>query len=106
MSQRKMTALVTVASCGIGEELARLFGADGHGLGLVARSRDKLARLSEELGGKHDVKARVLAAALARSEAPRELFEELSAGGFDVDALVNNAGFGSYGVFAGTDLKS
>src|ERR1044071_1006887 len=106
MSERKLTALVTGASGGIGEELARLFAADGHDLVLVARSRDKLARLSEELGGKHGVKARVLAADLARDEAPREIFEELSAGGVSVDALVNNAGFGSYGLFAETDLKS
>jgi uncharacterized protein len=99
-----MTALVTGASGGIGEELARLFAADGHDLVLVARSRDKLARLAEELKGKHGVEARVLAADLARPESPREIFEELDGGA--VDALVNNAGFGSYGLFAETDLKS
>jgi short-subunit dehydrogenase len=107
MSERhKLTALVTGASGGIGEELARLFAADGHDLVLVARSRDKLARLSEELAGKHNVKARVLVSDLARPEAPREIFEELSAGGVRVDALVNNAGFGSYGLFAETDLQT
>jgi short-subunit dehydrogenase len=106
MSEQKMTALVTGASGGIGEELARLFAADGHDLVLVARSGDKLARLAEELKEKHGVAARVLAADLARPEAPREIFEELSAGGVTVDALVNNAGFGTYGLFAETDLKS
>ena len=102
----KMTALVTGASGGIGEELARLFAADGHDLVLVARSRDKLARLAEELRAKHAVDARVLAADLVRPEAPREIFEELGAGGTTVDALVNNAGVGSYGLFAETDLQS
>jgi short-subunit dehydrogenase len=106
MSEQKMTALVTGASGGIGEELARLFAADGHDLVLVARSRDKLARLAEELKEKHGVAARVLAADLARPEAPHEIFEELSADGVQVDALVNNAGFGTYGLFAETDLKS
>jgi short-subunit dehydrogenase len=106
MSEAKMTALVTGASGGIGEELARLFAADGHDLVLVARSRDKLARLAAELGEKHKVAARVLAADLARPEAPREIFEELSGAGLSVDALVNNAGFGSYGLFAETELKS
>ncbi len=100
----KMTALVTGASGGIGEELARLFAADGHDLVLVARSRDKLARLAEELGARHGVRARVLPADLARPEAPREIFEELGRAGVPVDALVNNAGFGSYGPFAETDL--
>ena len=104
--QRKLTALVTGASGGIGEELARLFAADGHDLVLLARSRDKLARLSEELEGKHGVGARVVASDLARPEAPREVFEELKSAGVTVDALVNNAGFGSYGLFAETDLKS
>lgn len=106
MSEQKLTALVTGASGGIGEELARLFAADGHDLVLVARSRDKLARLSEELGGKHGVRARVVASDLARPEAPREIFEELGAEAVAVDALVNNAGVGSYGLFAETDLQS
>jgi len=106
MSEQKMTALVTGASGGIGEELARLFAADGHDLVLVARSRDKLARLAAELEGKNKVAARVLAADLSRPESPREIFEELDGAGVVVDALVNNAGFGSYGLFAETDLKS
>lgn len=101
-----MTALVTGASGGIGEELARLFAADGHDLVLVARSRDKLARLAEELSGKHGVATRVLVSDLARPEAPQEIFDELKGAGVTVDALVNNAGFGSYGLFAETDLKS
>jgi uncharacterized protein len=104
-TKQKMTALVTGASGGIGEELARLFAADGHDLVLVARSRDKLARLAEELEAKHGVSANVLASDLARPESPREIFEELRGAGLRVDALVNNAGFGSYGLFAETDLK-
>ncbi|HEX8285262.1 MAG TPA: SDR family oxidoreductase [Pyrinomonadaceae bacterium] len=105
MSERKLTALVTGASGGIGEELARLFAADGHSLVLVARSRDKLERLAGELQQKHNVSARVLAADLARPESPREIFDELQSAGVQVDALVNNAGFGSYGLFAETDLR-
>ncbi|HEX8355715.1 MAG TPA: SDR family oxidoreductase [Pyrinomonadaceae bacterium] len=105
MSESKMTALVTGASGGIGEELARLFAADAHDLVLVARSRDRLASLAEELRAKHGVSARVLAADLSRPESPREIFEELRGAGVSVDALVNNAGFGSYGLFAETDLK-
>ena len=100
-----MTALVTGASGGIGEELARLFAADGHSLVLVARSRDKLARLAAELQDKHGVSAHVLAADLARPESPSEIFDELQSAGVGVDALVNNAGFGSYGPFAETDLR-
>ena len=101
----KLTALVTGASGGIGEELARLFAADGHDLVLVARSKDKLARLAEELSGAHNVAARVVAGDLAHPEAPQEIFDELQAAGIHIDALVNNAGFGSYGAFAETDSQ-
>src|SRR2546421_7703512 len=106
MSELNMTALVTGASGGIGEELARLFAADGHSLVLVARSRDKLSALAEELSDRHNVNARVLPADLARAEAPREIFEELQSDAVTVDALVNNAGIGSYGLFAETDAKT
>jgi short-subunit dehydrogenase len=106
MSETKMTALVTGASGGIGEELARLFAADGHDLVLVARSRDKLSRLAGELQDAHGVAAHVLAADLSRAESPRVIFDEVRSAGVSVDALVNNAGFGSYGLFAETDLKS
>jgi uncharacterized protein len=100
-----MTALVTGASGGIGEDLARLFAADGHDLVLVARSQDKLARISEELAGKHSVSARVVVSDLARAAAPQEIYDELQREGVHIDALVNNAGFGSYGLFAETDLQ-
>ena len=100
-----MTALVTGASGGIGEELARLLAADGHDLVLVARSHDKLARLAEELRDAHGVTARALAADLARPDSPRGIFDGLRGEGVVVDALVNNAGFGSYGLFAETELE-
>ena len=106
MSEHKMTALVTGASGGIGLELARLLAADGHDLVLVARSGDKLARLAEEMTGKHEMAARVLVADLARPEAPGEIFDDLQTKGVAVDVLINNAGFGSYGLFAETDLRS
>jgi short-subunit dehydrogenase len=102
----KMTALVTGASGGIGLELARLFAEDGHDLVLVARSKDKLSSLAGELKARHNVGARVLPADLARPEAPQEIFDELQREGVHVDALVNNAGVGSYGLFAETDLKA
>ncbi|HYP54579.1 MAG TPA: SDR family oxidoreductase [Pyrinomonadaceae bacterium] len=99
-------ALVTGASGGIGLEIARLLAADGYSLALVARSRDKLERLSEELRERFGVTSRVVTSDLARPEAPREIFAELGADASRVEVLVNNAGFGTYGPFAETNLRA
>jgi uncharacterized protein len=98
------TVLITGPSSGIGLELARLFAADGSALVLVARSRDKLAALGEELGRQHGVPVRVLAKDLADRNAPEQIVSELRDAGVAVDVLVNNAGFGARGLTASLEL--
>lgn len=97
------TALITGASAGIGEQLARLFAAHRYDLVLVARSADKLQSLSAELALAHGIQARSLAADLADPGAPPQLFQALQ--GVDIDVLVNNAGFGARGPYAELDYQ-
>ena len=93
------TALVTGASSGIGEEFARQLSRRGHDLILVARRRDRLERLADELDGA----AHVIACDLATdADSVSARVAEL---GLDVDLLVNNAGFGTYGRFVELDPK-
>jgi short-subunit dehydrogenase len=94
------TALVTGASSGIGLELATLLARDRNDLVLVARSRDRLDAVARGLTEEFGVRATVLAADLARPEAPGEIVRELAARAITVDILVNNAGFGRHGLFA------
>jgi uncharacterized protein len=96
---RRTTTLITGASSGIGLALARQMAPD-FDLILTARNQDRLNEIARELQQKHGNLVHVIAADLARPEAADEIFAEIARRGLRVDALVNNAGFGSYGPFA------
>ncbi len=89
----KPLALVTGASGGIGEDIARELAQKYH-LILVARSQDKLEVLAKELGG-----AEVIALDLSTPTAALELKQQLEQRNLKPSVLVNNAGFGEYGEF-------
>ena len=96
--------LITGASGGIGEAFARRLAAEKHDLLLVARSEDKLRALCSELESKHGITANFVALDLTEFEADKLLFDETEKNGIEVDWLINNAGFGSMGDFAGLEL--
>jgi uncharacterized protein len=105
MSEREV-ALITGASMGIGEELARIFAADGRDLVLVARSEEKLRTLGQELERAHGVVAHIVPADLTDPSAPANIFASVDQMGLEVDYLVNNAGFGTHGPFAAEQLRT
>lgn len=96
------TALITGASGGIGEELARLLAAAHIDVVLLARSADKLSALAVDLVRAHGVQTHVLAQDLSLPSAPEAIVRDLTARSLSVDILINNAGFGTYGLFAET----
>lgn len=81
-------------------EFARACVARGEELVLVARRRDRLEALAAELGNAH-----VIAADLGEAGAASRLIGEVAALGLSVAALINNAGFGLAGKFAGLPLQ-
>jgi hypothetical protein len=93
------TALVTGASSGIGEELARCFAVGGFDLVLVARSADKLRALAADLESAHGVTVRVQPSDLSQRAAAAGLGAALRRKQVTVDVLVNNAGVLEQGVF-------
>jgi uncharacterized protein len=94
----KKWALITGASAGIGVELAKLLAAGGANLILTARRADRLQALAADLSAKNHVEIEIFAADLARPEAPAEIFAFTSRKNIEVELLVNNAGFGAFGL--------
>jgi short-subunit dehydrogenase len=91
------TALVTGASSGIGEAIARRLAERGHGVTLVARREDRLRTLAAELTDAHGIRAEAIGADLGERAGRDQLAERVAALGLDVEILVNNAGFGGSG---------
>jgi short-subunit dehydrogenase len=87
------TALVTGASTGIGAIYAQRLAQRGYNLILVARDRQRLLNLSNEITAKTGRKAEAFAADLT-VKADLKRTEERLRSDNSITALVNNAGFG------------
>src|ERR1700735_229004 len=104
MPERKL-AVVTGASSGIGAMFARKLAARGYDLLLVARREDRLRSLAVDLSETYHISANVLAEDLA-ADAGRERVAERIRSAPNLGLLVNNAGFGTLGFFADSDVAS
>jgi hypothetical protein len=97
------TALVTGASAGIGREVARVLARAVGTLVLTARREDRLVELARDLIAQHPhLRVLVKAVDLLDRAAVGAMLDGLEAEGVAVDVLVNNAGFGDYGLFERT----
>ena len=98
-------ALVTGASSGIGEEIARDLAARGYSLALAARREDRLRELAAELEQAHGTVSEVIPADLEGTEGRDALVAAIERAGKQVTVLVNNAGFGSAADFVEADRE-
>ena len=94
-----MKVLITGASSGIGKCLALEYAKMGYDLVLVARSKDRLEKVKEEIGDK--VFVELYSMDLTIVDNCIELHKMVR----DVDVLINNAGFGLFGEFTDTDIE-
>ena len=99
------TALVTGASAGLGEEIARQLAALRVNLVLVARTERRLDAIAMQLRRSHGVSVEVLAADLSESSGLERVAARLADDDTPVDILVNNAGFGVLAPFERSDVE-
>ena len=97
--------LITGASGGIGMELARVFAREKFSLVLCARRESELVKLKSELEAQKDVQVLVKSLDLSVDTAPQALFDWTQSKSIHISVLVNNAGFGDYGLFRLQDWK-
>lgn len=97
-----MIALVTGASSGIGRAMSLGLAKRGFNLIIVARRKQRLIELKQEIVRKYGVKVKIICKDLSDTEECKSLFEEVDR--VHIDVLINNAGFGVFGKFTETDL--
>ncbi|MBN8964362.1 MAG: SDR family oxidoreductase [Rhizobiales bacterium] len=97
--------LVTGASGGIGAALAEVFADNGHAVALVARRAPQLKALADFIEERGRLRPHVIAIDLGERDAAAQIEDDLRDAGFEPQYLVNNAGFGLYGLAAKLDRE-
>ena len=96
-------ALITGASAGFGREFATQLARDGYDLVLVARDKDRLGEVAQQLKEQFGTSSEVLTADLTKDEDVSRVVERIDRS--PIDLLVNNAGFGTRGSMAKTSRE-
>ena len=98
-------ALVTGATSGIGLEISKDLAKRGFNLILVARTKDKLDSLSSELASEYNVDCDFFSSDLTLINSPNEIYEYTSQKKYNVNILINNAGYALPNAFHENSLE-
>lgn len=98
--------MITGASTGIGKELAIIFAKNHHNLILIARNKEKLLNIQQELELKYKVKVEILTIDLSLQDSVKRIYEFIKQKEYKIQILINNAGFATNGFFLNNDLKT
>ena len=96
MDFKNKTVLITGASSGIGRQTAIEFAKLGANIVLVARRKDRLDKVADELKKFH-ISTLVCQCDVSKKDQVKEMSKTVSEKFISVDILVNNAGFAIYG---------
>lgn len=98
------TALVTGASSGIGFELAKLLAKDNFDLVIVAKDKNRILKVKNELSETFGIKVTAIKIDLASASAAKKIYDELSKNKVKIDVLINCAGLGDFSSFIDSNL--
>lgn len=105
MPKSKPTCLITGASAGIGEAIAREYAARGWNLALVARREDPMVKLAQSLKSEFGTTSHIFPLDLFKPDATQDLMERIKKKRITIDGLVNNAGYGHPDRFIESDWE-
>lgn len=94
--------LITGASSGLGEALAKVYASEAKQLILLARSKEKLNRLKKEL----PCETKILLCDLADRQAVLNAIDKIKQEVQQIDILINNAGIGIFEEFEQTSYET
>jgi hypothetical protein len=97
------TALITGATGGIGYEFADICASKGINLVLVGRNESKLEKIASDFVKKYTVSVTKVTADLSDPDSPQTVYDAVQKEELTIDYLINNAGFGDFGMFTETD---
>ena len=102
MAKDGVYAVVTGASSGLGKAFAELFAQDGVNLVLAAQDGQKLATYAKELKDKYRIDIHLSVGDLSKTGVAEGLYQFVAEKKFEVEYLVNSAGFGDFGKITDT----
>ena len=105
MSMKNSYALITGSSSGIGLEIAKELAKKGFNIILTARREDKLREQAESISETHNVKVDFFSSDLSLEDAPNNIYNFCNDQGYQIDVLVNNAGYGIKTPFHETSMQ-
>lgn len=90
-------ALITGASSGFGVDFADILAKKGKNIIITARRVENLEKVKKNIENKYPVKVIIIPADLSTLSGVKSLIDQTQS--YEVDVLINNAGFGVYGFY-------